>query len=156
MKENETRLGSHLVDLSDLLGQGAFGIVYAGRDATSGTPVAVKKLAIKQEEDGSQALEEIKKYLRIPPHANLVTLLDYHFKDNAFWLVLEYCTDGNMDEYVCRYVGRSHVPLSVFTYILTLFITSCVIDVYAGSTLAVPRMRIWLCFVRGMSGVSTG
>ena len=101
-KESDARLGSHLVDLNEILGQGAFGIVYAGRHATSGTPVAVKKLTILEEEAGTLALEEIKKYVRLPKHPNLVELIDYHFKDNAFWLVLEFCTDGTLEEFVCR------------------------------------------------------
>ena len=101
-KETEMVLGKHLVNLTEELGSGSFGIVYAGKHATSGKKVAVKKLTIVDEEAGRLALEEIKKYERLPKHPNLVEMIDYHYQRNAFWLVLEYCTDGTLEQFVCR------------------------------------------------------
>ena len=100
--DTEQILGSHVVDLDNILGQGAFGIVFKGKHATTREPVAVKKLITSKEDGGRLALEEIKKYERLPPHPNIVKLLDYHFLDNAFWLVLEYCTDGTLEEFVYK------------------------------------------------------
>ena len=100
--ETEQTLGSHVVDLNNILGQGAYGIVFLGKHAKTREPVAVKKLITSKEDGGRLALEEIKKYERLPPHPNIVKLLDYHFVDNAFWLVLEFCTDGTLEEFVCK------------------------------------------------------
>jgi len=105
-------LGKHLVNLTEELGSGSFGIVYAGKHATSGKKVAVKKLTIVDEEAGRLALEEIKKYERLPKHPNLVEMIDYHYQRNAFWLVLEYCTDGTLEQFVCRQVTHHLTKLS--------------------------------------------
>ena len=102
VETKEMVLGKHLVNLTEVLGCGSFGIVYAGKHATSGKKVAVKKLTINDEEAGRLALEEIKKYERLPKHPYLVEMIDYHYQKNAFWLVLEYCTDGTLEQFVCR------------------------------------------------------
>ena len=95
-------LGTHVVDLSDQLGHGSFGVVYSGQDIKSREHVAVKKLEILSDQRGEQALQEIKKYDKLRAHPNLVNLIDYHFKNNAFWLVMEYCSDGNLDEFMFK------------------------------------------------------
>ena len=99
-------IGLYTIDLSEKLGQGTFGVVYKGRITKSGEPIAVKQLEIRTDDHGTQALEEIKKYERIPAHPNLVKLLDFHYKNKAFWLVLEHCNGGNLDEFAYKYVNR--------------------------------------------------
>ena len=100
----DMELGLYSVDTSTKLGQGNFGIVYKGRVTKTGAPVSVKQLEIRTDEHGARAMEEMKKYERLPEHPNLVKLLDFHYKNNAFWLVLEYCNGGNLDEFACKYV----------------------------------------------------
>ena len=115
-------LGSYIVDLGEKLGQGSFGIVYRGRVAKSGDPVAVKQLEIRTDDHGTRALDEIKKYERLPAHPNLVKLLDFHYKNNAFWLVLEHCNGGNLDEFAYMWVfccGGYVVQLCITGYHVT-------------------------------------
>ena len=90
------------MDLSDQLGHGSFGVVYSGQNIKSGERVAVKKLEILTDQRGEHALEEIKKYGKLRAHPNLVNLIDYHFKNTAFWVVMEYCSDGNLDEFMFK------------------------------------------------------
>ncbi|KAK2163136.1 hypothetical protein NP493_1479g00033 [Ridgeia piscesae] len=79
-------LGLYSVDTRTKLGQGSFGVVYKGRVTKTGAPVSVKQLEIRTDEHGARAMDEMKKYERLPAHPNLVKLLDFHYKNNAFWL----------------------------------------------------------------------
>ena len=96
------KLGQYAVNLHDILGRGGFGIVYSGTDEKAGKKVAVKKIKIVKDEDGYMAMQEIKHFDRLPAHPNLIRLLDFHYKDRAFWMVMDFCDAGDLDVYVCE------------------------------------------------------
>ena len=97
----ELKLGHFVVNLVKTIGQGSFGVVYGGKDTKTGKKVAVKMIRFKTEEDGHDALEEIKLFDRLTEHPNLIRLLDFHYMSRAFWMIMDFSEAGNLDEYVC-------------------------------------------------------
>ena len=96
------KLGAYTVNLRDTLGSGSFGVVYSGRQTKTGKKVAVKRIKIEKDEDGSTAMQEIKLFDRLPKHLNLISLLDFHYNDRAFWMVMEFCEEGDLNDYVTK------------------------------------------------------
>ena len=45
-------MGDYTVNLLNILGQGSFGVVYIGKEKSSGKTVAVKQIKIKEGEQG--------------------------------------------------------------------------------------------------------
>ena len=52
---------------------------------------------------GAIALKKIKNFQHITPHKHIVKMLDYHFYQNSFWIVMEYCDRGDLDKYMHKY-----------------------------------------------------
>ncbi|XP_013421639.1 uncharacterized protein LOC106181717 [Lingula anatina] len=105
------RLGQYEVNLMKKLGQGGFGVVFAGVDTRSRIKVAAKQIDIKRKErHGSTALSEIKVLQKLPSHQNLIRFLDYHFSQDSFWIVMDFCNMGEMKEYFV-----AHAPIDLAT-----------------------------------------
>jgi mitogen-activated protein kinase 1/3 len=105
-------------DFVRLLGQGAFGVVFEGRDRRSSTGVAIKRIPLPSESslDIKRTLRELK-LLRTLRHPNITALLDVVGPSSlsSVYLVLEL-----MDTDLCRVLAR-HQRLSTdhirhFTY----------------------------------------
>ena len=101
-KMDTFRLGHYVVDKENVLGVGGFGIVYSGIDETTAKKVAIKQVKINKDEDGYMAMQEIKHFNRLPGHPNLVQLLDFHYKDKSFWMVMDFSDVGDLDVYICQ------------------------------------------------------
>ena len=93
-------LGNFSVDLLDMLGQGGFGVVYSGKNTRTSKKVAIKKIQFETEDDGYASMQEIKHFERLPKHKNLIRLLDFFYKDRAFWMVMDFCDSGDLDKYM--------------------------------------------------------
>ena len=100
MGEAELKLGAYTVRLTDKLGQGTFGVVYSGRGTKSGEKVAVKQCEIQSDEKGSMAMVEIKNFQQLENHPNIVHLYDFHYRNNSFWMVMEFCDLGDLEQYM--------------------------------------------------------
>ena len=95
-------LGSYEIDLANQLGSGTFGVVYPGKHKSTGDKVAVKKCEIKTDEHGSSAMVEIKNFQQLTGHPNIVHLLDFHYRDTSFWMIMEFCDEGDLDRYMSQ------------------------------------------------------
>ena len=95
-------LGRYTVNMDIMIGRGGFGVVYSGTDERKKEKVAVKQVKINKDEDGYMAMQEIKHFDRLPEHPNLIRLLDFHYKDRSFWMVMDFCVVGDLDVYVCE------------------------------------------------------
>lgn len=73
------------------VGEGAYAVVYQGREASTGRKVAIKKIKVGQFKDGldMSAVREVK-YLRELKHQNIIELLDVFSSKTNLNLVLEF------------------------------------------------------------------
>uniref|UniRef100_A0A0N5ACJ5 Protein kinase domain-containing protein n=1 Tax=Syphacia muris TaxID=451379 RepID=A0A0N5ACJ5_9BILA len=87
----------------DLVGHGAFAIVYKGRLIKDHTPVAVKCINRKNISKSRNLLHkeiDILRELSSLKHVNLVTLIKCVETPSYVYLVMEYCNAGDLGEYL--------------------------------------------------------
>ena len=96
---------THYETSSRRLGGGAFGEVLAGRRVADGTPVALKRVPVRDPARGvpDNLLRELKTMQLLATSSNdenatahVVELLDFYPKGNALVLVLELCAGGDL------------------------------------------------------------
>ncbi|KRW98506.1 Protein kinase-like domain [Pseudocohnilembus persalinus] len=89
--------------ITSQLGQGGFGTVWHGIDQNSGEQIAIKQVnkeVFKQNPKVKELFNcEIESLKKIN-NPNVVKYLDDFETKNNSYLVLEYCNDGNMEEYI--------------------------------------------------------
>ncbi|KRZ66628.1 Fibroblast growth factor receptor [Trichinella papuae] len=101
-----------------ILGEGTFGCVYRAICHAPGLPqiVAVKTLkrefGSESEEAEKHLLKEIELLSRLRPHPNITKYLGYCSRPDALILVLEYCPQGNLKNYLKKLVKGKHSSLS--------------------------------------------
>ncbi|XP_065831216.1 serine/threonine-protein kinase ULK1-like isoform X2 [Oscarella lobularis] len=96
-------IGDFQYEVKDLLGHGAFALVYKGRKRDDPSfLVAVKKITIKHPSVSrtSIALQKEMDILKRVNHSNVVRLYDHKKTENILFLVLEYCNGGDLAEYL--------------------------------------------------------
>lgn len=87
----------------DILGHGAFAVVFKGRNKKDHFPVAIKSIAKKSLNKSQNLLgKEIKilKELTELHHEHVVALLDCKETTNHVFLVMEYCNGGDLADYL--------------------------------------------------------
>ena len=89
MIQSETQ-GENYENLQ-VIGEGAYGIVYKAKDRNTGQFVALKKIRLDSPEEGipSTAIREIA-LLRILKHPNIVSLVNVMQTEGLLTLVFEY------------------------------------------------------------------
>ncbi|XP_019625684.1 PREDICTED: serine/threonine-protein kinase pdik1l-B-like [Branchiostoma belcheri] len=89
-------------EVGELLGEGAFGQVYRATDRTTGKIVALKKLKMDNENQRRSAEKELIPLTQLEhkSHPHIVKFINYFVKDNSLWLVLEYCSQGNLNDFL--------------------------------------------------------
>ncbi|KJZ73327.1 hypothetical protein HIM_07331 [Hirsutella minnesotensis 3608] len=127
----EDRLGRLLegkLQLTEILGTGAYGVVYLAADIKTGVRYAVKCLS-KYAPDGSplerrQAAyqqREIRLHYLASAHPNVVSMLKIVDEPDCIYVVLEYCPEGDLFLNITelgQYVGNDHLSKKIFLQIL--------------------------------------
>lgn len=92
-------------EIEQIVGRGAMGVVYRGRDTRIGRTVAIKTLALAQEFEGRK-LEEIKqRFFREAEtagrlnHPNIVTIYDVGEEHDLSYIAMDYLTGENLRKY---------------------------------------------------------
>ncbi len=96
----------------NVLGTGAYGIVYKGEDSVSKKTIAAKSVDGKKHpqmfRDNRQALLELN-------HTNVVKVMDFYQQNTTFWIPMEFCQLGDLDHFFCK----SHLDWSQMLEIMT-------------------------------------
>ena len=89
-----------VVNLGHELGRGSFGTVYKGRHRQNKGVVAVKRMKIPNDHKGAEAMKEIKNFQKLESHPNIIYLYDFHYRDQCFWMIMEFCDGGDLSEFM--------------------------------------------------------
>ncbi|KAM6480462.1 kinase-like domain-containing protein [Trichoderma sp. SZMC 28011] len=127
----EQRLGRLLegkLQLTDILGTGAYGVVYTALDINTGARYAVKCLS-KYNADGTPLerrqiayqQREIRLHYHASAHPNVVSMLKIVDDPDCIYVILEYCPEGDLFLNITergQYVGKDELSKKVFLQIL--------------------------------------
>lgn len=127
----EERLGSLLegkLELTGILGTGAYGVVYAAVDVATRVRYAVKCLS-KYNADGTSLdrrqvafqQREIRLHHQASAHPNVVSMLKIVDHPDCIYVIMEYCPEGDLFFNITergQYVGKDELARSVFLQIL--------------------------------------
>ncbi|XP_062501439.1 serine/threonine-protein kinase ULK2-like isoform X2 [Corticium candelabrum] len=108
-------VGEYCFERKDLLGHGAFAIVFKGHKQTHPDfTVAVKRITVKHAQAKTQAaLEKEMEILKKVQHENVVRL--YHYQTESYlYLVLEFCNGGDLAEYLQAKKTLSEDTIKIF------------------------------------------
>ncbi|KAL7391029.1 hypothetical protein ABVT39_003038 [Epinephelus coioides] len=108
-------VGKFEFNRKDLIGHGAFAVVFKGRHKEKRDWVVAVKCINKKNLAKSQSLlgKEIK-ILKELKHENIVRLLDYQEMGGCVYLVMEYCNGGDLAEYLHSKGTLSEDTIRVF------------------------------------------
>ena len=94
-KKNISKIKSHSVDTSQILGQGAFGVVFKGTGPKRNI-IAAKRI------DGKQhpriLTQDLDRFLQLD-HPNIVKILDTHRDEDIMWIIMPFCEFGDLNVY---------------------------------------------------------
>lgn len=93
------QLGNCTVKVKEQLSEGGFAYVLRARDATGKREFALKQINCGDSESRVNAQAELRLMQNLPPHPNIVSLIDTGTsKDGAVLLLMELCTGGPMSD----------------------------------------------------------
>lgn len=122
----EGRLGlllAHRLELTGILGVGAYGVVYSAIDIQTNMPYAVKalnKTGLDQKQRKFQQ-REIKLHHMASNHPNVVSLVRIMDSVDCTFVVLEFCPDGDLFSNITergQFVGNDFLAKRAFLQIL--------------------------------------
>ena len=99
----------------DILGKGAYGIVYKAIDA-DGKKVAAKMIDISNKHLLDEIITDVEKLLRLD-HQNIVKLYDIHQEENVVWVFMELCEYGDLNKFFSKNSLTQQQTLEVMTQI---------------------------------------
>lgn len=122
----EDRLGQILagrLQLTGILGVGAYGVVYTAVDIQTNTPYAVKALNKIGLEPRQQKFQqrEIQLHHQASAHPNVVSLVKIMDAPDCTYVVIEYCPEGDLFSNITeqgKYVGNDALAKRAFLQIL--------------------------------------
>lgn len=122
----EDRLGLLLagrLELTGILGVGAYGVVYTAIDVLTNVPYAVKALNKTGLDSRQRRFQqrEIQLHHEASHHPNVVSLVKIMDSEDCTFVVLEYCPEGDLFTSITEggyYVGNDHLVKQAFLQIL--------------------------------------
>ena len=122
----EDRLGCLLagrLELTSILGIGAYGVVYSAIDISTGRPYAVKaltKVGLDHRQSKFQR-REIELHYHASQHPNVLQLVEILDSPDCTFVVIEYCPDGDLFSNITernRFVGDDDLAKHAFLQVL--------------------------------------
>lgn len=94
-------VGDYEYGQSDLIGHGAFALVFKGREKITKHPVAVKQILLKNIPGKLSNIRQKEiAILKDLKHPNIVQLYDYHETSSEIYLIMEFCNGGDLADYL--------------------------------------------------------
>ena len=95
-------------EISEIIGQGSYGIVYKAKDLLDYSHVALKKITMKDSKEGISptVLREVG-ILRRMEHPNIVPVKDFFIENDNYYISFEY-----LSEDLHKFLERIQTPLS--------------------------------------------
>ena len=94
------------------LGHGTFGAVYKMKDQKENKVVAVKQVELRKVSQYGITIREFKRQLKIEretmakcDHRHIIKYLDYYETKKFLYIVMEYCSGGNLQEFIVENGG---------------------------------------------------
>ncbi|KAF2097541.1 kinase-like protein [Rhizodiscina lignyota] len=123
----EDRIGQVLagwLQLTGILGVGAYGVVYTAVDLRTNTPYAVKalnKIGLEPRQRKFQQ-REIQLHYQASFHPNVVSLVKIMDSPDCTFVVIEFCPEGDLFSNITergKYIGNDALARSIFLQILS-------------------------------------
>ena len=92
-------------EIKEKLGEGAYGAVYKVQQKTTNFLRAVK--AIKRKHVDSASFSNEISVLRTIDYPNIIKLFDCYYDNNYYYMVEEYCSGGDLFDYIQEQVSFS-------------------------------------------------
>lgn len=123
---SDERLGHILagrIQLTEVLGVGAYGVVYKAVDIQTGIPFAVKALNKVGLEPRQMSFQEreIKLHHQVSRHNNVVSLIQIIDTPDCTFVILEFCPNGDLFSRITEqgfYIGNDALAKDAFLQIL--------------------------------------
>ena len=103
-RDSIIRIKSFYIQQSQVLGQGAFGIVFKGTDAKKNT-IAAKRIDAKKH---SRVLDQDLERLKLLDHPNVMKILDVETiinedkNEHIIWMMMPFCAGGDLNTFYSR------------------------------------------------------
>jgi len=81
------------------LGHGSFGVVYKAKNIENNGFVVIKEIKIKNERSMEMIIQEISVQSELK-HRNIVQIIDYFAYKNKVAIVMEFCNQGTLEDYL--------------------------------------------------------
>ena len=92
---------SDIYDIKEKLGSGKFGLIKLGINKKTNQKVAIKIMSKKKMEDSDLELVRTEiEILKICQHPNIIQLYDVFENINYFYIIMEYCSGGDLFSYL--------------------------------------------------------
>ena len=91
----KVKVKSYSIDTRDVLGQGAFGIVFKGSDAKKNT-IAAKRIDVN--EHPRILTQDLDRFLNLD-HPNVMKILDVDKSEKIVWMMMPFCELGDLNHY---------------------------------------------------------
>lgn len=95
---------THGYELKESIGEGGYGTVYLVRSQRYQEDFVVKRIPVEVPDKITSEVE----VLMSLHHPNIINMYDYWFDDEALYVILEYCPNGSLKDYL-----KKHGPLTV-------------------------------------------
>jgi len=111
------------LELTSVLGVGAYGVVYAAVDIFTCTPFAIKVLAKNGLDARQQKFQqtEIALHMKATGHRNIVSLVKIVETLDCLFVIMEYCPEGDLFTNITErgvYVGNDYMAKRAFLQLL--------------------------------------
>ena len=112
----ETRnVMGYTVYLSQVIGQGAYGIIYKAKDK-KGSKIAAKHIYTIRKHSLSNIIHDIQNLKKLN-HPNIIKVYDIHQEENVIWIFMELCEHGDLNNFYRKTILKQQQLITIMSQI---------------------------------------